>query len=222
MYLSRKRARKPTGFNGGVSERGKRIIDYKFHSRDSGRCITVSDPCQLYLTNDFIVTHNSYALLADPMRYFHHPKFSGLLVRRTMPELRDLIHESRQLYGRVFPKAQFKVQESTWHFPSGARLEFGYAENDVDAERYRGRQYCWIGIDELPQFPTPDVYNLLKSSNRTAAPDLPTYMRATGNPMGGTGSKWVKEKFIDPAPFNTTFYEESEFINPLTKEKKES
>ena len=33
----------------------------------------------------------SYAMLADPLRYMGHPAFSGLLLRHTTEELRELI-----------------------------------------------------------------------------------------------------------------------------------
>jgi hypothetical protein len=33
----------------------------------------------------------SYAMLADPLRYMGHPQFSGLLLRHTTEELRELI-----------------------------------------------------------------------------------------------------------------------------------
>ena len=33
----------------------------------------------------------SFAMLADPLRYMGHPQFSGLLLRHTTEELRELI-----------------------------------------------------------------------------------------------------------------------------------
>ena len=40
----------------------------------------------------------SYAMLADPLRYMGHPQFSGLLLRHTTEELRELIFKSQELY----------------------------------------------------------------------------------------------------------------------------
>jgi hypothetical protein len=37
----------------------------------------------------------SYAMLADPLRYMGHPAFSGLLLRHTTEELRELIFKSQ-------------------------------------------------------------------------------------------------------------------------------
>lgn len=151
----------------------------------------------------------SYAMLIDPLRYCTKPTHRALLLRRTMPELRDLIEHSRRLYSQAFPGAKFKEQEKEWRFPSGARIEFGYAENMADVLRYQGQSYSWIGVDELPQYPTPDVWNFLRSSLRSVDPEVPTYMRATGNP-GNVGSAWVREMFIDREEWGKPFYEEVE------------
>jgi hypothetical protein len=121
-----------------------------------------------------------------------------------MPELRDIINHSQRLYSQAFPGAKWREQEKEWRFPSGAKIEFGYAENMTDALRYQGQSYTWIGIDELPQYPSPDIYNFLRSSLRSVDPSIPVYLRATGNP-GNVGSQWVREMFVNPAVPNTTF-----------------
>jgi len=43
----------------------------------------------------------SYAMLADPLRYMGHPQFSGLLLRHTTEELRELIYKSQEIYPRI-------------------------------------------------------------------------------------------------------------------------
>ena len=146
----------------------------------------------------------SYAMLVDPLRYCSKAQHRALLIRRTMPELRDLIQKSQLLYSKAFPGAKWREQEKEWRFPSGAKIEFGYAENMTDVLRYQGQSYTWIGIDELPQYPSPDIYNFLRSSLRSVDPEIPVYLRATGNP-GNIGSQWVREMFVEPAEPNSAF-----------------
>ena len=138
------------------------------------------------------------------------PTSRALLIRRSMPELRDVIFQTQQIYPKVVPGAKFKTQENTWHFPSGARIEFGYCENLQDVLRYQGQSYSWIGVDELPQYGSPDVWHFLRSSLRSADTSIPLHMRATGNP-GNIGSRWVKELFIEPSKPNTRFAEKVEY-----------
>ena len=56
----------------------------------------------------------SYAMLVDPLRYCSKAQHRALLVRRTMPELRDLIQKSQLLYSKAFPGAKWREQEKEW------------------------------------------------------------------------------------------------------------
>ena len=44
----------------------------------------------------------SYAMLVDPLRYAHRKAHRALILRRSMPELRELIDKSRELYPHIF------------------------------------------------------------------------------------------------------------------------
>lgn len=146
----------------------------------------------------------SFGLLADPMRYFSNPNFSGLVLRRTNDELRELIWKSQELYPRAFKGAKWGEKKSQWTFPSGAKLWFSYLERDQDVLRYQGQSFSYIAVDELTQYATDFAWVYLRSRLRTTDPTLPIYMRATTNP-GGIGHGWVKRTWIDPAPANTKF-----------------
>lgn len=147
----------------------------------------------------------SFAMLADPMRYMGHPQFSGLLLRHTTEELRELIWKSQELYPRIYPGIKWSERKMQWQAPSGARLWFSYLDRDEDVLRYQGLSFSWVGFDELTQWSTPFVWNYMRSRLRSTAPDLPTYMRATTNP-GGPGHVWVKKMFIDPSPAGRAFW----------------
>lgn len=151
----------------------------------------------------------SFALLADPMRYFHIPEFNGVIFRRRNDELRELIWKSKMLYSQAFPKAHFSVKSSTWEFPAGGHLWFTYLESDDDLLRYQGQSFSWIGFDELTQYPTPNAWNYLYTRLRSTEGSLDTVMRATSNP-GGPGHGWVKRMFIDPADYGKAFWAQDE------------
>jgi hypothetical protein len=141
----------------------------------------------------------SYAMLVDPLRHAHRAAHRGLILRRSMPELRELIDKSRELYPKAFPGCKYKEVEKLWNFPSGAKIEFGFLERDADVYRYQGQAYSWIGFDEITHLPTEFSWNYLASRLRTTDPEITPYMRCTANP-GGTGATWVKKRYIDPAP----------------------
>ncbi len=141
----------------------------------------------------------SYAMLVDPLRYCHRPAHRALILRRSMPELRELIDKSRELYPKAFPGCKFREVEKIWNFPSGAKLEFGFLERDADVYRYQGQAYSWIGFDEITHLPTEFPWNYLASRLRTTDSEITPYMRCTANP-GGVGAHWVKKRYLDDKP----------------------
>ena len=146
----------------------------------------------------------SYAMIVDPLRYAHRKAHRALILRRSMPELREMIDKSRELYPQAFPGAKFREVEKLWNFPSGAKIEFGFLERDADVYRYQGQAYSWIGFDEITHLPTEFSWNYLASRLRTTDPEIKTYLRCTANP-GGVGSTWVKRRYIDPHESNKSF-----------------
>ena len=146
----------------------------------------------------------SYAMLIDPLRFAHRAAHRALILRRSMPELRELIDKSRELYPKAFPGCKYKEVEKLWNFPSGAKVEFGFLERDADVYRYQGQAYSWIGFDEITHLPTEFGWNYLASRLRTTDPDITPYMRCTANP-GGVGATWVKKRYVDPYPPNESF-----------------
>ena len=140
----------------------------------------------------------SFAMLADPLRYCNKSAHRALILRRSMPELRELIDKSRELYPKAFPGCRFREVEKLWNFPSGAKIEFGFLEKDADVYRYQGQAYSWIGFDEITHLPTEFGWNYLSSRLRTTDPDIIPYLRCTANP-GGVGATWVKKRYVDPS-----------------------
>ena len=58
----------------------------------------------------------SYAMLVDPLRFCHKEHHRCLLLRRSMPELRDMINHSQRLYPKAYPGAKWREQEKNGDF----------------------------------------------------------------------------------------------------------
>lgn len=133
-------------------------------------------------------------LVIEGARQYKIPYYRGLILRKTVPELEQLIERARQYYKAISPRVKFNDTKHTFIFPSGAKVQFGSLFRTADKFKYQGLQYDFIGFDELTQF-TYEEYAYLKSRNRANGPDTKVYMRATGNP-GGVGHGWVKQEFV--------------------------
>ena len=138
----------------------------------------------------------------------------GLMVRRQLTELREIIERSKQIFSQL--RARWDSVEKTWHMPNGARLKFSYLENDGDADRYQGASFTRVYIEEVGTFPDPAPIMKLMATLRSAH-GVPCGFRATGNP-GGPGHTWVKARYIDPAPLGYKPIP-TVFTNPFTNEK---
>ena len=158
----------------------------------------------------------SDSLLMEALRQVHIPHYRGLIIRKTYPQLSELIDRSGELYPQAFPGAKFNEGKYVWKFPSGAKIYFGSMQYAKDKIKYQGKRYDFIGFDELTHF-TYDEYAYLFSRNRPSGPGTRVYMRATGNP-GGVGHGWVKSRFITAAPPKTTIWEKYKIETPDGKQ----
>lgn len=117
---------------------------------------------------------------------------SGIIFRRSYKELEEVIKRSHQIYPKL--GGEFGIAKGQWTFPGYGALLMRFVDKDLDASKYQGHSYDWIGFDEIGNYGTPYVWNELSSCNRSAV-GIPTKMVATGNP-GGPGQGWVKRRWI--------------------------
>lgn len=124
---------------------------------------------------------------------FTTPELNALLLRRTLPELREnhVVPLLKELAGI----AEYNATERVFRFPNGARLRLGYCDGANDVYQYQGQEYDVIGMEEATHF-TEEQMRFLTTCNRTVKPDFRPRMYYTCNP-GNVGHGWVKRLFID-------------------------
>lgn len=141
--------------------------------------------------------------------------WQGIIFRREIKDLKDLIKKSKQYIRKLFPDATFNKSERTWHFVTGETLTFQIGFNEDDYWSYHGQEYPWQFFDELTSWGDDKFYLAMASCCRSSVPNIPKRRLSASNPWGA-GHSWVKKRFIDPAPRNTPII--TEFTNPLTGE----
>lgn len=125
--------------------------------------------------------------------------------RRTIPELKSTILPEIHKQCGPYIRAGHMIwhgQDRKFTLAYGSTLNLNYCDTDADVYRYQGTEMPVILIDELTQFPQSWI-EYLKTRNRSSNPDWPIIFAAGTNP-GGVGHGWVKSRFIDVAPPETT------------------
>lgn len=143
----------------------------------------------------------SFALIIEPMRHIHDSEFGGVIFRRTSPQLvgpGSLWEEAWKIYpgagGRLVQMPNLRAV-----FPGGANVQFLHLQYDKDVYAHQGKQYAFIGFDELTHFTEAQFWYLV-SRMRTMAKIRP-YMRCTTNPDPDSFVRRLVDWWIDEDGF---------------------
>lgn len=90
----------------------------------------------------------------------------------------------------------WQEQKSRFVWPNGAVLDFRYLERDADADKYQGRDYTRVYVQELTQFPDHKPADNLKATLRLD-PGLDVleigerFLLGVGTLRPGRGRRWL-------------------------------
>lgn len=194
FYLKRKTDRLDGVYrNGFCTELG--IVSYKRLPAVEMRCIRVSNPDSLYITDNFIVTHNTFGAILSCAEPSLDPRFRAVFLRNNLGDLKSgggVLDSFRDCFGNGC-----KIVESGdphVDFPSGASIDVTHIADQTKQkleQRFKGRQYDMIYFDELTGF-SWECFTFLFSRNRGQAA-WTGKVRATTNPKR---SHWLRT-FLD-------------------------
>ena len=110
----------------------------------------------------------TYILLMQALYDITDPNFRAIIFRKDLDDLSDIIDTSQELYNDYGTYNRAK-NDMTWNFNSGGWLTFSYHNMEPAAfhDRYQGKQYPYIGIDEVTQM-SYQKFKVLTMSNRNA------------------------------------------------------
>ena len=139
----------------------------------------------------------SSALLMSAMQYVDVPGYSAIIFRRTYADLAlpGAIMDRFQTWMAKYDDVRWNGNNYTAVFPSGARLSFGYLNNQQDYLRYKGAEFQFIGMDEVTEIRESDYRYMFSRLRRPATGPLaqvPLRMRSACNPA----PNWVRQRFI--------------------------
>lgn len=110
----------------------------------------------------------SYVLLMNSLYDITNPNFRAIIFRKDLDDLSDIIDTSHELYDEYGTYNRAK-NDMTWNFNNGGWLTFTYHNMEYADfhDRYQGKQYPYIAIDEVTQM-SYKKFKVLTMSNRNA------------------------------------------------------
>ena len=170
------------------------------------QCILVDNKDHLYITDDLIVTHNSFALvlaMAEPL--MTDPDFRAMISRRSLGNQKaggGFVEKFKQIFGSDY----IKVKESDSprvSFPNGTFVDLTYLDDsniDKLRERAKGWEYDMIAIDELTEM-SWDVFSYVMTRNRGQSKTFTGKFFATLNPKRSHWTRIFLDWYIGPDGF---------------------
>ena len=153
----------------------------------------------------------------------------GVIFDREYKNLDDIVSKSERWFPQFGDGAKFlrSTKDYKWVWPTGEELLFRSIQKKKDYDNFHGQEFPFIGWNELTKHPTPELFDLMMSCNRSSyrpsepgAPEIPLVVFATTNPHGA-GHNWVKRRFIDVAEPGQVVRKTINVFNPRTKTRED-
>ncbi len=170
-----------------------RVVSVEPLVKDFATCIAISGERKLFITKDYLVTHNTYNGLLKQLKWVDNPHYRGLVVRKSSSTIMKsgfLFDEAKGLYGSFEPNVQIKYKAQKFVFPSKAEIVFTHLATDEDAESFRGGQFSHALIDEATELKEDHVLRVFSRIRSKAG--IPPQMVLTANPSPDSYlRKWI-------------------------------
>ena len=168
--------------------------------KDKATCIAVSGVKKLFLTSNYIVTHNTYVSLLIALKFMQHPRATGVIFRRTSKMLTapgSIWHEAVNMFTTIYPNLRIKARETEIVFPNGALLKFSHMQHKSNMYDHKGGQYSLVIFDEATDF-DEDMVVYLMSRMRNAYVDYTPQMFLMTNPDYNSFLRgWLEDYYLD-------------------------
>jgi hypothetical protein len=149
----------------------------------------------------------SDCILMGALHQVEEERYKALILRETFGELQDLVDRSHMYFPKLAAKPHWNGELKRWQFPNrsynsptgagGGIVQFHYCRRKEDVTAVQGKEWAYIGYDELGKVPDEQVWILLSAEVRCPNPRVLWRMRASANP-GQSGHGWLKRRFVKP------------------------
>lgn len=143
----------------------------------------------------------TWALVFEAARHHRVQDFAGIIFRRYQTDVTgagSIWELARELYRTMGARTREAPRpDARWR--RGGAIEFGHLQHETTVYRHQGREYGFIGLDELTHFSEAQFW-YMQSRNRSTSGVRP-YVRATTNPDKRSWVRTLLDWWIGPDGF---------------------
>lgn len=166
-------------FNNGINEIGNRIISIEYINPKECQCISINKKDGLYITDDYIVTHNSFVLcwkmfeitqVYPGARVLICRKEQASLTQSTLVTLFDKVIPKELIIARNDQKGEVTLKTSDPKYPS--KIIWSGLDKKASQDyptKIGSTEFLAIGIDEISEIDIGD-FEMLSTRTRQLLP----------------------------------------------------
>ena len=135
-----------------------KIENLEYVREDYSQCISVDHPEHLYITDDYIVTHNTWVGISKFVRFIDEPEYIGYIIRKTASSLRTGAFETaKKIFKAACPDVKINQNEMSFRFPSGCRIYMKGLDGQQGIDFFQGQEISGVLIDEATHLNAEEV-----------------------------------------------------------------
>lgn len=178
------------------------IISIEKVDRDFATCISISGEDKLFITTNFIPTHNTYTALLIALKFMQYPRATGVIFRRTSKMITapgSIWHEAVSMYSSIY-KTGLKIRhrENEIVFPNGSLLKFSHMQHASNMYDHKGGQYSLVIFDEATDFSEDMIVYLLSRMRNAYTGHSPQMFLMTNPDYNSFLREWIQDFYLDP------------------------
>lgn len=175
-----------------ISKIRRRNSEFDFIAQKGGQEKTLRSMADITITGGNRGGGKSLSLLLEGLKDVRNSHFNGIILRNERDDLTDIVNKSYDIYSDYgeYRKAKDSMY---WEFHAGGTMNFSFHAGNYNdfVIRFQGREYPYIGVDEITHMSYPKFKYILTTNRNSKG--IRNRVIGTCNP---DPDSWVAQ-FID-------------------------